>query len=153
MQSMHTIEDILSEHPFFEGLDSRYIELLAGCASNIHFHAGDFIFREGEEANHFYLIRHGKLTVETLVADRGPIVFQTIHEGDVLGWSWLFPPYRWVYDARALENIRATAFDGACLRTKCADDHTMGYDLMQRFANIITQRLQSTRSKLVELKF
>jgi len=150
---MQTIQEILAEHPFFEGLDARYVELLAGCASNVHFCAGDFIFHEGEEANYFYLVRHGKLTVETLVPGRGPIVFQTIHEGDVLGWSWLFPPYRWVYDARVLENTRATAFDGVCLRTKCAEDHTMGYDLMQRFARIITQRLQSTRSNLVELKF
>lgn len=150
---MQTIQEIVAEHPFFESLDPRYVELLAGCASNVQFQAGDFIFHEGEAANQFYLIRHGKVSVETLVAGRGPIVFQTIHEGDVLGWSWLFPPHRWVYDARALETTRATSFDGACLRTKCANDHTMGYDLMQRFANIITQRLQSTRANLIELKF
>jgi CRP-like cAMP-binding protein len=150
---MQKIEEILAEHPFFEGLDPRYIDILGGCASNVHFQAGEFIFREGEEANQFYLIRHGKVTVETFVPERGPIVFQTIQEGDVLGWSWLFPPFQWMYDARALEHTRATVFDGVCLRTRCSEDRVMGYDLMQRFASIITRRLQGTRSHLLDLKF
>lgn len=150
---MPTIADILAEHPFFEGLDRNFLEIIAGCASNVQFKAGEFIFQEGQDANQFFLIRHGKATVETFVPGRGPIVFQTIHEGDVLGWSWLFPPYRWIYEARALEPTRVTAFDGTCLRTKCSNDHTMGYELMQRFAQIMMQRLQATRAYLVDLKF
>ncbi|NJP05053.1 MAG: cyclic nucleotide-binding domain-containing protein [Chloroflexaceae bacterium] len=150
---MQTIEDMLKDHPFFDGLSAEHLAFLAGCASNIHFQAGDIVFREGTEANSFYVIRQGKVTVETLVEGRGPIVFETIGEGNVLGWSWLFPPYRWAYDARALETTRATVFDGVCLRNKCEAEPVMGYNLMQRFAHIITQRLQATRSLLVDLKF
>src|SRR5947207_2959185 len=119
---MKTLEPILSEHPFFEGLDSRYLPLIVSCASNVRFDAGEFIFREGEEANQFYLIREGKVAVE--VRDAGSeIPIQTLQEGEILGWSWLIPPYRWRFDARALEPVRAFALDGRCLRTKCEADH------------------------------
>jgi len=148
---MRTLESVLAEHPFFKGLDPRYLELLAGCASNVRFNAGEFIFHEGEEANRFYLIRHGKVALEIFVPERGPVTIQTIDAGDVLGWSWLFPPYRWHFDARAIELTRAIAFDGQCLRSKCDEDHDLGYELMQRFARIITERLQATRLQLLDV--
>ncbi len=148
---MRTLESLLAEHPFFKGLDPRYLELLAGCASNVRFNAGEFIFREGGEANQFYLIRHGKVALEVFVPERGPVTIQTIDAGDVLGWSWLFPPYRWHFDARAVELTRAIAFDGQCLRTKCDEDHDLGYELMKRFARIITERLQATRLQLLDV--
>ncbi len=76
---------------------------------------------------------------------------QTVAEGDVLGWSWLFPPYRWVFDAQALELTRALVFDGTCLRGKCEDDHNLGYELMKRFAHVVVQRLQATRLQLLDV--
>jgi CRP/FNR family transcriptional regulator, cyclic AMP receptor protein len=150
---MQNIEEVLAEHHFFKGLGLSNIQLIAGCASNVQFRAGEFLFREGEEANHFYVIRHGKVTVETFVPGRGPITLQTIGPGDVIGWSWLFPPYKWNFDARALDVTRATSFDGKCLRSKCDEDHSLGYLLMERFAHIIMDRLQATRVQLLDLKF
>ena len=148
---MRTLASVLAEHPFFAGLEPRYLELLAGCASNVRFNAGEFVFREGEAANQFYLIRHGKVALEIFVPERGPVTIQTIDAGDVLGWSWLFPPYRWHFDARAMELTRAIAFDGQCLRSKCDEDHDLGYELMRRFARIITERLQATRLQLLDV--
>jgi CRP-like cAMP-binding protein len=150
---MQKIEEILAGHRFFKDLGPDELELIAGCATNVQFRPGEFIFREGEPANHFYVIREGKVTVETFVPGRGPITLQTIVPGDVIGWSWLFPPYKWNFDARVLEVTRATAFDGKCLRAKCDDDHDLGYILMQRFAHIIMDRLQATRIQLLELRF
>lgn len=118
---------------------------------NVRFDAGQFILREGEEANNFYIIRHGKVSLEIFTQDRGPITIQTIGEGEVLGWSWLIPPYHWHYDARALELTRAIALDGKCLRAKCEQDHDLGYELLKRFAYIITQRLEATRLQLLDI--
>jgi len=148
---MQTLEPILAEHPFLKGLDPEYLKLLVGCASNVRFNAGQFIFREGEEANQFYMIRQGKVALETLAAERGPITVQTVGEGDVLGWSWLIPPYRWRFDARALELTRAIALDGKCLRQKSEEDHNLGYELLKRFSNIIVERLEATRLQLLDI--
>jgi CRP-like cAMP-binding protein len=148
---MQNLEPFLAEHPFFKDLDRRYLELIVGCASNVRFDAGDFIFREGEEADRFYIIRHGKVALEVFAPGRGSITVQTIGEGDVLGWSWLFPPYRWHFDARALELTRAIALDGKCLREKCEEDHDLGYELVKRVAQIIMERLQATRLQLLDV--
>lgn len=148
---METLERILAEHPFFNGLKTHYLQLIVGCASNVRFNAGEFIFHEGGEANEFYLIRHGKVALEIFVPDRGPLTIQTMGEGEILGFSWLIPPHRWRFDARALELTRAIALDGKCLRTKCEEDQGLGYQLMKRFAHIVEQRLQATRLQLLDL--
>jgi len=148
---MRTIESILDEHPFFKGFEQRYLQMIVGCASNVRFNSGQFIFREGEEANQFYILRHGKVALEIFTPDRGSIIIQTISEGDVLGWAWLFPPYRWHFDARAIDLTRAIALDGKCLRAKCEEDPNLGYELVKRVANIIMQRLQATRLQLLDV--
>ena len=148
---MQTLEAILAVHPFFEGLEPRYLQLMTGCASNVRFEAGTYIFREGEPASHFYIIREGKVALETFAAQRGPITIETIEAGEVLGWSWLFPPYRWHFDARVVEPIRAIALDGVCLRTKGEADHDLGYELVKRVAQIMMQRLQATRLQLLDV--
>lgn len=148
---METLERILAEHPFFKELETHYLHLVIGCASNVRFNAGEFIFHEGGEANEFYLIRHGKVALEIFVPDRGPLTIQTMGEGEILGFSWLIPPHRWRFDARALELTRAIALDGKCLRTKCEEDQGLGYQLMKRFAHIVEQRLQATRLQLLDL--
>lgn len=148
---MQTLEPILAAHPFFQNLDPRHLRLIVSCASNVRFEAGQFIFREGEAANHFYLLRHGTVQLEIFVPERGPLVIQTLGEGEVLGWSWLFPPYRWHFDARAVTLVRAIALDGQCLRTKCEEDHDLGYELVKRFAHVIMQRLQATRLQLLDV--
>ena len=148
---MRTLESILEEHPFFQGLAPEAIKVLVGCAFNTRFDAGQVIFREGEEANTFYLLREGKVALETFAPHRGPIAIQTIGQGDVLGWSWLFPPYRWHFDARVLEPVRALALDGACVRGKCEEDHDLGYEMMSRFGRIMMERLQATRLQLLDV--
>lgn len=146
-----TLEPLLAEHPFLRGLEPRYVALLAGCAANVRFDAGEYIFREGEDANEFYIIRHGKVALELFTPERGILTIQTLGAGDVLGWSWLFPPYRWRFDARARELTRAIALDGTCLRRKCDEDHSLGYELVKRFAHIIIERLQATRLQLLDV--
>jgi CRP/FNR family transcriptional regulator, cyclic AMP receptor protein len=151
MRKMRTIETIIGEHPFFKDLAPSYLALLAGCASNARFNPNEFIFREGEVADQFYLIRYGKVSLDVYVPGRGPVTIQTINEDEVLGWSWLFPPYQWHFDARTLILTRAIVFDGQCLRTKCETDHELGYELMKRFAQIIVQRLQAARLQNLDL--
>jgi CRP-like cAMP-binding protein len=148
---MENLEHILARHPFFQGLDARYVQLVAGCGSNVKFDADTFLFREGAEANVFYLLRSGKIAVETFATGRGPIIIDTLGDGDILGWSWLIPPYNWHFDARAIELTRAIALDARCLRTKCEEDHDLGYELLKRFSTIIEDRLQATRMQLLDL--
>lgn len=148
---METLQRYLAEHPFFKDLAHEHLQLITGCASNVRFEAGQFIFREGEEADNFYVVRHGKIALEVFVPNKGPVVIQTIDEGDVLGWSWVVPPYHWHFDARAYSLTRAIALDGKCLRQKCEDDHDLGYELLKRFTGIMTERLQATRMQLLDL--
>ena len=148
---MQTIETLLRDIPFFAGLSDEHLELVAGCGSNEHFDTNDILFREGDQADNFYVIRHGTVALETFVPARGSITIETLEEGELIGWGWLFPPYRWHFDARALEVVRATAFDGACLRGKCEADPVLGYDLMSRFAQVLIERLQWTRLRLLDI--
>jgi CRP-like cAMP-binding protein len=148
---METLERFLAEHPFFKGLEPKYLKLLVGCASNTRFDAGQVIFRQGEHANQFYLIRHGKVALETYSPERGGLTVQTLDEGNVLGWSWLIEPYCWRFDGRALELTRAIALDGKCLRTKCEEDHDLGYELLKRFSVVMAQRLEATRLQLLDV--
>ena len=146
-----SLEDLLADVALFEGLGDEALALLAGCARNIHFVAGERIFREGGEADVFYVVRQGSVAVESFVPTRGAVTIETIEAGDVLGWSWLFPPYRWHFDARALSTVRATVFDGLCLREKCESDAALGYTLMGRFAQVLIDRLQWTRLRLLDV--
>lgn len=148
---METLERILSEHPFLSGMNEEHIRLLVGCASNVVFKAGEFVCHEGDPADSFYFVRHGKVQIETHVPHKGAIVISTRHEGEVFGWSWLIPPYRWHFDARAAELTRAIALDGKCLRGKCENDHDLGYELMKRFSDVIAHRLEATRLQLMDV--
>ncbi len=148
---MRSLERVLADVPLFEGLDDATLTLLAGCAGNVHFAPGDTLFREGQLADTFLVIRQGSVALELFVPARGPVVIETLGAGEVLGWSWLFPPYRWHFDARALSAVRATAFDGVCLRGKCDDDPALGYKLMGRFAQVAIERLQSARVRLLDV--
>ena len=148
---MQTIDTLLQDVPIFHGMSQEALELLSGCASNTRFADDEMLFREGDEAHTFYVIRHGRVALETFVPTRGPVTIETIDPGEVIGWSWLFAPYRWHFDARALGLVRATVFDAACLRAKCEQDTAFGYDLMSRFAQVMIERLQWTRLRLLDL--
>ena len=145
------VEHVLQDVPLFDGLNDENMELLTGCARNTRFSTGQYLFREGDAADFFYVVRHGSVSLELFVPTRGAVTIETIDPGEVLGWSWLFAPYRWHFDARALSTVRATSFDAGCLRMKCADDPELGYQLMGRFAQVLIERLQWTRIRLLDL--
>jgi CRP/FNR family transcriptional regulator, cyclic AMP receptor protein len=105
--TIENLEQLLAEHPFLQGMVKDYLQLVTGCAKNVRFEAGQVIFREGEVADQFYLIRDGKVALEVFTPERGSAPILTLDEGDALGWSWLIPPYKWRFDARAIETTRA----------------------------------------------
>lgn len=142
---MKQIADLLHEHPFTQGLDEDIVALIAGCAKNVVFQANDYLYREGGDAEYFYLIRHGTVALEMFAPGRGPFTFLTVKSGELVGASWLIPPYRWTYDARAVELTRAIAFQCGCLRDKCEADHHVGYEMMKRFIPTLIERLQAAR--------
>jgi CRP-like cAMP-binding protein len=148
---MDSLKPILAAHPFFRGLDDNDLELIVGCASNVRYDSNEYLFRIGQEADKFFLIREGRVSLEIYAPGRGPVPVDTYNEGEVLSWSWLLPPYRWQYDARASVPVRAIALDGKCLRTKCEDDHDLGYTILKRFAHIIEERLRATRLQLLDV--
>lgn len=148
---MEGIETLLTEVPLFEGMGAAGLALIAGCARNVRFEHGQVLFREGDPADAFYVVRHGTVAIEAHAPPRRAMTIETIGAGEVIGWSWLFPPHRWAFDARTLSQVRATAFDGACLRGKCEEDPALGYDLMRRFAQVMTERLQWTRLRLLDI--
>jgi CRP/FNR family cyclic AMP-dependent transcriptional regulator len=148
---LQTIEQLLAEVPVFKLLAPEHSDLIAGCGRTAVFEDGTYLMRENQAADAFYVIRSGAVALETFVPQRGPVVIETLHEGDLLGWSWLFPPYRTAFDARAVGQVHALQFDGTCLRTKCDDDPALGYDLLKLFAGVIVQRLQNTRLQLLDV--
>jgi CRP-like cAMP-binding protein len=148
---MKTLDQVVLESVVFAGLDDVYAEQLAGCSQNAGFEAGDTLFREGEPADTFYVLRRGRVALELYVPGRGPLTIETIDAGQVVGWSWLFPPHVWHFDARAVAPVRAVAVDGACIRGKCEEDPALGYQLMQRFSAVLLERLNATRLRLADL--
>lgn len=148
---MESLERIIAEHPFFVGLDDSFTNLMVSCASNVRFKAGTYILREGDPANTFYLIREGKVALEILAPQRKPIIVSTLSVGEILGWSWLLPPFQWKFDARAVDDVRAIALDGKCLRTKCEENHDLGYEVLKRFVQIMELRLEATRLQLLDV--
>ena len=148
---MQTLDELIAASPVFAGLRAAQLDLIAGCAINEHFAAGTYLFREGEAADRFYLIREGAIALEVDVPGRGRRVLETLGQGEVVGWSWLFEPYRWHFDGRTVQPTRVIGFDGACLRGKCDSDHELGYELMRRFAASMVERLQATRLQLLDV--
>jgi CRP-like cAMP-binding protein len=148
---METIADTLSDAPLFTGLEPTQLELIAGCGSHVGFDEGGYLFHEGDHADTFFLLRQGSVALELFTPPRGSLTIETLEAGEVVGWSWLFAPYTWHFDARAISPVRATAFNGACLRTKCDDDPALGYTLLSRFASVMIERLQMTRLRLLDI--
>ena len=145
-----TLEPISKKHPFFAGLDDAAIALISGCAKNVRFEAGTTLARQGEAADVFYLLREGRVAV-AFPSPQGEVTIQTLNAGDVVGWSWLMPPYEWQFDVKAVKQVRAIAMDGKCLRNKCEDDTGLGYELMKRLSRVMVERLQATRLQLLDV--
>ncbi|MDE1922531.1 MAG: cyclic nucleotide-binding domain-containing protein [Gammaproteobacteria bacterium] len=148
---METIEDTVAQHPFFAGLTEQDGRLIAGCARNHRFDPGEYLFRAGAAAREFFIVRHGRVALEIPAPARAPIVFTTLGDGEIVGASWLVPPYRWMFDARAVVLTRAIGIDAACLRDKCEADTRLGYEMMKRFLPILVQRLHATRLQILDV--
>ena len=148
---IESLEGVIEKHLFFTGLEKRHIQFIVGCAKNVRLNEGAVVFREGDPADEFYFVREGLVAIELMVPHRGFTTLQTVGTGDVLGWSWLLPPYRWRFAARTIEPTRALAFDAKCLRAKCDEDHDLGYELFKRFSYVVAERLEATRLQLLDL--
>ena len=148
---MPTIEDLLHELAALKPLAPQHRAELASCARDCVFHADEWIMREGGDADAFYVIRQGAVALETAVPGRGAVVLHTLHDGELLGWSWLVAPYKTAFDARALGTTHAIELDGACLRGKCEADPALGYDLMKLISAVFVERLRDTRLRLLDL--
>ncbi len=145
-----SIRDLLAAQPVLLDLEPADIDLMAGCARNQVFEAGTFLAHEDEPANHFFVLREGRVALE-LHSPTGPLLIETIGSGDLLGWSWLFPPNRWAFDVEALVTTKAIVIDASCLRDKCDIDTAFGYRVMKRFAQVVVDRLQMTLIRLLDL--
>jgi CRP/FNR family transcriptional regulator, cyclic AMP receptor protein len=145
------LDRLICEHPFFAGLASEYCELISSCARNTRIDPGGFLFREGAPANEFFVIRHGHVALEIMAPEKGPLRFLTLGPGDIAGVAWLVPPYRWVFDAQAVELTRAVAIDARCLRDKAEGNHDFGYELMKRFMTLLVQRLHAAHLQMLDV--
>ena len=143
------IQERLANHPFLIGMSAHHFEILAGCAKLAQFKAGEVIFRAGEPANGFYLIESGAVALEGSVFDHAPVATDTVSAGEPLGWSWLFPPYVWHFDARATEPTTAIFSDAAVLRKHYDEDLTLANELFKRSSAVMVRRLQAARHKLI----
>ncbi len=146
-----SLKPLLQEHPFFKDFDDQALDLLVSCARNERFDAGQYMYREGTPADRFYLVRHGTVAMEIRIPGREPIILETVHAGDVIGWSWIVPPYRWRSDGRATELVRAISMDAKCLREKCEADHSLGYQFYRRIAPVIADRFGAMRLRLADI--
>jgi CRP-like cAMP-binding protein len=136
-------------HPFLAGMNRMQLALLTDCAMTTHFKTGQTILREGEFANRCYLIETGKVVLESGAGFGESLVIETIGAGDLLGWSWMFPPYTWQFTARAIEPTTAIFFHGAILREYCEKNHSLGYGLLKRISAVMVKRLQAARKQML----
>ena len=148
---MEDLQRLITEHPFFQGMEPQHLALLTGCARNVRFAPGEFLIRTGREASSIFVLRRGRVALEIVAPGRPPINIQTLSEGEIVGWSWLLPPYLALYDARVLETTIALSLDGKCIREKCESDHDLGYEMFKRFSNLMAQRLQATRLQVLDV--
>ena len=138
-------------HPFLAGMNHTQLALLTDCAMASHIKSGQIIFREGDMANRFYLIESGKVVLESGNDSGESVVVDTIGAGDLLGWSWMFPPYVWRFTARAVEPTEAIFFYGTILREYCERDPSLGYELLKRMAPVMIKRMQAARQRMLAI--
>ena len=151
MVKVEGLDKLMAEHPFFENMDEDSRKLLAGCARNERFNAGDYIAKEGDPAERFYIIRSGAVAVEFHMPAHDGLIIETLHEGDVFGWSWMVEPYKWAYDIRAQELTRVISLEATCLRKKLKKNNALGFELYSRFVPVMAERLYRTRQQLTDM--
>jgi CRP-like cAMP-binding protein len=138
-------------HAFLEGLSEHHRMRLATGVKPFEAGPGDYLTREGAPAIAFYLIQSGQVAIGTHLGERGTVPLQTVGPGDVVGWSWLVPPYQWQFDARAQDEVRGLLFDAAWLRAQCEEDHELGYRLLQQLLTVVSRRLTASRIRRLDI--
>jgi CRP-like cAMP-binding protein len=149
MQTMDALEDLIVKHPFLFGLNPYFYHFFNECALLRRYDPGQEIFHEHGNADSFFLIKNGKVALETFVPGRGMETIHALEPGEALGWSWLFPPYQWHFTAKAIEPAELIVFDAIHLREKTEENRDFGNDLLARVARVLLQRLQATRRRLI----
>jgi CRP-like cAMP-binding protein len=145
------MRELLEAHPFMRGMNEETLDLIAGCARNVTFEPGERLCSEGQCADTFYLVRRGRVSIKVHAPGRGSIVIETVGPGEVVGWSWMVPPYLWTFDAEAAEPVGCVAIDGACVRAKALQDPALGFALLSKVSETLLARLQATRMRLLDL--
>ncbi len=148
---MENLERIIAGHRFLEGMKKTFLDKIAACATAADFNAGKYIFRQGEPAEHFYLLTKGRVAVGLDSVDKGTLLVETLDAGSVLGWSWLVPPHQWRFNAVATSSAYAVAVNGQKLRALCEADPAFGYEIMKRFSNVIAERLEMANLQILDL--
>jgi CRP/FNR family transcriptional regulator, cyclic AMP receptor protein len=139
----------LAVHPFLHGMSGDHLAVLADTAQDAVFPARHRLFEDGHSATRFWLLQSGQVTLDLHVPGQGRVAIETIGMGELVGWSWLFPPYKWAFGAVAVSPVEAFEFDARAVRACCAADPALGYELSQRLAQVVARRLQATRIRLI----
>ena len=145
------IHNIFSKHPLFHSLPPKYVSFLEECARTSNYEAEQYLFHEGKKADNFYYIIQGKIALEIHVPGHRMVSFETIPKGHVVGWSWLMPPYSWVFDGRAVREVETVVFDGVKVRAKMEEDHEFGFLMYKYFSGIMNKRILSSRMQLMDI--
>ena len=148
---VENLEGVLREHPFFHDLTDDDLAFLVSCAKNERFEVGDYIFREGGNADKVYLLRHGQVSVQVHVPGKEAQVLRTLAEGDILGWSWIVEPYRWTFDAKVTRLARVVSLNAVCLRKKLETNHELGYRLMRKVVGTMADRLHAAQMQMLDV--
>jgi CRP/FNR family transcriptional regulator, cyclic AMP receptor protein len=148
---MKALKEILNHHPVFKDLDAVHRDILCGLARKSEFTAGTFIFKTGEKADCFYLIQSGKVAVQVYSPTKGALNILTLNSNDILGWSWIYPPYLWHFESKALTDVCAYQFDAIAFRELCSRDSDFGYKFLNCFNQILVQRIVATRLQLLDI--
>lgn len=143
------IEQYIAEHEAFAGLKDSSIDFLAACADKREVKEDEVLFQYGAKADRFYLVLSGRVSVEVGAIQGPPLELRSVGPGEVLGWSWLIPPYKWHFQARAEEPSEVLEFDGEAILQRCEQDPVFGYQLFKRFSGLMSERLAAAREKMM----
>ncbi|MFA6028900.1 MAG: cyclic nucleotide-binding domain-containing protein [Elusimicrobiota bacterium] len=147
---MEPLEYTVARHEFFKDFKPQHLKIFQDCAADARYSRDQFLLRQGQGAERFFILRKGEVRLELLTPENGHIPIQTLGPGEVLGWSWIIPPYQSTFDARVVEAAHVIVFDATTLRKRCEQDFELGYRVLQRFSLALSARLEAARTQLVD---
>ena len=142
--------ELIANSRLFSALDDAAIDFLVAHAEQKGLAAGQVLFHHGDRADHFYLLIEGHLSLEVPAIEGPSLELQDIGPGQSAGWSWLIPPHRWHFQARARTAIKYLEFDGSAILAHCEQDPKFGYQLIKRFSTLMSERLDFARHRIMQ---